>query len=97
VAFFSSPFLFSVAEVHTAHTCNYANFFLDGFQVWDKNGADITKSFTPILKQLLILIILYSGSCLGGTIRICNDRRIVRNVAFFSSPFLFSVAEVHTH
>ena len=34
--------------------------FLDGFQVWDKNGADITKSFTPILKQLLILIILYS-------------------------------------
>lgn len=34
--------------------------FLDGFQVWDKNGTDITKSFTPILKQLLILIILYS-------------------------------------
>ncbi|WP_289059766.1 hypothetical protein [uncultured Bacteroides sp.] len=34
--------------------------FLDGFQVWDKNGIDITKSFTPILKQLLILIILYS-------------------------------------
>ena len=34
--------------------------FLDGFQVWDKEGADITKSFTPILKQLLILIILYS-------------------------------------
>ena len=34
--------------------------FLDGFQVWDKDGMDITKSFTPILKQLLILIILYS-------------------------------------
>lgn len=34
--------------------------FLDGFQVWDKEGTDITKSFTPILKQLLILIILYS-------------------------------------
>lgn len=34
--------------------------FLDGFQVWDKEGVDITKSFTPILKQLLILIILYS-------------------------------------
>lgn len=34
--------------------------FLDGFQVWDKDGTDITKSFTPILKQLLILIILYS-------------------------------------
>lgn len=34
--------------------------FLDGFQVWDKDGTDITKSFTPILKQLLILTILYS-------------------------------------
>lgn len=34
--------------------------FLNGFQVWDKEGTDITKSFTPILKQLLILIIIYS-------------------------------------
>ncbi|MCQ4917106.1 hypothetical protein NE451_21890, partial [Bacteroides nordii] len=34
--------------------------FLDGFHVWDKNGIDITKSITPILKQLLILIIIYS-------------------------------------
>ena len=33
--------------------------FLDGFQVWDKEGNDITRLFTPILKQLLILIILY--------------------------------------
>ena len=36
--------------------------FLDGFQVWDRDGKDITKSFTPILKQLIILIILYSES-----------------------------------
>lgn len=42
------------------------------------------------------LIVFVLGSCLGRTIRICNDRRVVRNVAFFSSSFLFSVAEVHT-
>lgn len=34
--------------------------FLGGFQVWDKNGEDITKQFTPIVKNLFILIILYS-------------------------------------
>lgn len=34
--------------------------FLGGFQVWDKNGNDITKSFTPTLRYLLILIILYT-------------------------------------
>ncbi|WP_455584572.1 hypothetical protein [Bacteroides sp.] len=44
--------------------------FLDGFQVWDKEGADITKAFTPILKQLLILIILYSE----------NNKRGISNV-----------------
>lgn len=36
--------------------------FLDGFQVWDRDGKDITKAFSPILKQLLILIILYGES-----------------------------------
>lgn len=34
--------------------------FLNGFQVWDKEGNDITKLFTPVLKQLLIIIIIYS-------------------------------------
>ncbi|MFV0469500.1 MAG: hypothetical protein ACK5MK_11315 [Dysgonomonas sp.] len=34
--------------------------FLGGFQVWDKTGKNITKQFTPILKQLLALIILYN-------------------------------------
>lgn len=33
--------------------------FLGGFQVWNKNGENITKEFTPVVKQLLILIILY--------------------------------------
>lgn len=33
--------------------------FLGGFQVWDKDGKNITKSFTPTLKKLLVLIILH--------------------------------------
>lgn len=37
-----------------------AIFFLNGFQVWDKEGNDITKLFTPVLKQLLIIITIYS-------------------------------------
>jgi len=32
--------------------------FLNGFNVIDKNGNDITKQFTPTLKYLLILLIL---------------------------------------
>ncbi len=34
--------------------------FLNGFQVWDKGGNDITKDFTPTLRYLLILIMLYT-------------------------------------
>lgn len=34
--------------------------FLGGFQVWDKEGQDITAQFTPILKRLLIAIVIYS-------------------------------------
>lgn len=33
--------------------------FLGGFQIWNKEGENITKNFTTIVKQLLILIILY--------------------------------------
>jgi len=32
-----------------------------GFRVLDKNGVDITSSFTPTLKQLLLVLILYTG------------------------------------
>ena len=35
--------------------------FLGGFRVFDSKGEDITPSFTPTLKQLLILLILYTG------------------------------------
>lgn len=34
--------------------------FLGGFHVRDKNGEDITSIFTPTLKSLLILLVLYS-------------------------------------
>ncbi len=34
--------------------------FLNGFQVWDKSGNDITREFTPTLKYLLILMVLYT-------------------------------------
>lgn len=33
---------------------------LGGFNVKDKNGEDITNQFTPILKSLLLIILLYS-------------------------------------
>ena len=34
--------------------------FLGGFQVFDKNGKNITGDFTPTLKYLLVLIVLYT-------------------------------------
>jgi two-component SAPR family response regulator len=34
-------------------------YFLGGFQVFDKEGNDITASFTPTLKQLFIIVFLY--------------------------------------
>lgn len=34
--------------------------FFGGFQVINKHGDDITKKFTPLLKELLLLIFLYS-------------------------------------
>lgn len=35
--------------------------FLGGFRVFDSKGEDITPLFTPTLKQLLILLVLYTG------------------------------------
>jgi DNA-binding SARP family transcriptional activator len=32
-----------------------------GFQVFDKDGADITKEFTPMLRQLFVLLLLYTA------------------------------------
>ncbi len=35
-------------------------FFFGGFQVFDRNGEDITNRFTPLLKELFLLIWLFS-------------------------------------
>lgn len=35
-------------------------YLLGGFQVFDKTGTDITASFTPTLKQLFIIVFLYT-------------------------------------
>ncbi len=45
---------------------------LGGFNVIDKNGTNITSSFTPILKNLLLLILLYSEMEEKGI----NDKKI---------------------
>lgn len=37
-----------------------AIYLFGGFQVFDKNGRDITKEFTPMLRQLFILLLLYT-------------------------------------
>lgn len=42
--------------------------FFGGFRVTDKEGNDITASFTPTLKILLILLILYTGKDPKGII-----------------------------
>ena len=39
---------------------NKAILFLGGFQVFDKNGKNITGEFTPTLKYILVLIVLYT-------------------------------------
>ncbi len=39
---------------------NNSILFLGGFQVINKHGDDITKRFTPLLKELFLLIFLYS-------------------------------------
>lgn len=40
-------------------------YMLGGFKAIDRNGEDITRSFTPVMKQLLSLIILYSTDSNG--------------------------------
>lgn len=37
-----------------------AIFFFGGFQVFDRTGIDITNKFTPLLKELFLIIILHS-------------------------------------
>ncbi|MDL2221787.1 hypothetical protein LJC35_04465 [Parabacteroides sp. OttesenSCG-928-N08] len=47
--------LFPSRKPHTRS----AILFLGGFQVWNDKEENITAQFTPVLKQLLVLIVLY--------------------------------------
>lgn len=42
--------------------------FFGGLRVYSKNGEDLTPMFTPVLKHLLILLILYTGKDPKGII-----------------------------
>ena len=47
--------------IQTYYTVNKRSIlFLGGFQVFNKNGGNITGEFTPTLKYMLVLIILYT-------------------------------------
>jgi DNA-binding SARP family transcriptional activator len=51
----------SVAPLPVTPSVPIANIFFFGqFEVVDKNGNDLTKLFTPLLKELFLLIALYS-------------------------------------
>ena len=55
--------------------------FFGGFKVIDRNGADITMSFTPILKYLLILLILYTAKDSKGI----NGNKLIQLLWFDKS------------
>ncbi|MFN2396720.1 MAG: hypothetical protein ABR597_13645, partial [Bacteroidales bacterium] len=44
----------------TIDKADYQIIFFGGFQVFDKNYSDITNKFSPLLKELFLLIMLYS-------------------------------------
>ena len=50
-----------IPEFHNYDLEHQAIRFFGGFKVMDREGNDITASFTPTLKALLILLILYTG------------------------------------
>lgn len=51
-----------------------AIYFFGGFQVFDKNGAEITSSFTPTLKELFLIIFLYSvKNGKGVSVQVLNE------------------------
>ena len=42
------------------HTEKQSIFLFGGFQVMDKDGRNITEKFTPLLKELFVIILLYT-------------------------------------
>lgn len=62
------PINMSVPTFHNYDFSRKCICFFGGFRVIDKEGNDITFSFTPTLKYLLILLILYTGKDSKGII-----------------------------
>lgn len=55
------PMPSAIPEFHNYDLSKKCICFFGGFKVIDKEGTDITCLFTPTLKTLLILLILYTG------------------------------------
>lgn len=62
------PISLTTPEFHNYDLSKSCVCFFGGFKVIDKEGADITYLFTPTLKALLILLILYTGKNSKGII-----------------------------
>jgi two-component SAPR family response regulator len=58
-----------------------AIYFFGGFQVFDRTGADITSEFTPLLKELFLIIMLHSIKNEKGI----SSERIIENLWFDKS------------
>lgn len=56
----------SVAPLQYYHLEKSAIRLLGAFQVFDKDGKEITENFSPILKYLLILLLLYTSKYKRG-------------------------------
>lgn len=63
---FNIPFINTVDDQYIANfemplrKSKSSIYLLGGFQVFDKDGTDITAAFTPTLKQLFIIVFLYT-------------------------------------
>lgn len=57
----SQPMLMSSSNEDLAHSPDTSAMYLFGqFEVFDKSGNDITKQFTPLLKELFLLLLIHS-------------------------------------
>jgi len=68
---------YAASVIHTKSSI----LFLGGFQIRNRSGEDITKSFTSVVKQLLILIILYGQKNKKG---ISNS--VLKDILWFDKP-----------
>ncbi|HEY9048307.1 MAG TPA: hypothetical protein VIN08_20510 [Ohtaekwangia sp.] len=53
-------FLSEITQLEESHKFTSSILLFGGFQIFDKNGTDISSKFTMTLKELFVLIVLYS-------------------------------------